>query len=198
MQGFCSVPCHPCPDFSRVSRVSVDRVSCVSRVWFSVLASVPCQPCRCQPPGGYRLTAYRVSAYLADFVCGSSYIVLKMQCVKCMVLFHAVSPVSRFQACQACPRQPCQPWQACLCQCVGLCAMSVVSVSAVSRFIPCCDRVNRAATKSVSPFFLAGSFSRPCPAVSVPRSGHLVYIHNPSFFRVRRFGRPWGSVIADL
>ena len=60
-----SVPCHPCLDFSCVSRVRVNRVSRVRRVWFSVLASMPCQPCPCQLRhsllGGRRMRPCRVT-----------------------------------------------------------------------------------------------------------------------------------------
>ena len=134
-----SVPCRVTRvQISAVSAVSVSTVSAVS----AVSGSACWPPCHASRVRVNRVTACRVAACRADFVCVSSVIVLRMQCVKCRALFHAVPPVFRFQPCQPCPCQPCQPWQACLCQRVGLCVVSAVSVSAVSRFIPCRVCVN--------------------------------------------------------
>ena len=137
-----SVPCRVTRvQISAVSAVSVSNVSAAS----AVSGSACWPPCHASRVRVNRVTAYRVAACRVDFVCVSSGIVLKIQFVKCWVLFHAVSPVSRFQPCQPCPCQPCQPYHPCPVERVGLCAVSAVSVSAVSWFIPCRVRVNCAA-----------------------------------------------------
>ena len=137
-----SVPC-------RVARVQISAASAVSASTVSVVSAVSgsaCRPlCRVSRVRVKGVTVDRAAACRVDFVRGSSEIVLKIQCFKCRVLFHAVSPVSRFQSCQPCLCQTCQPCQPCLCQRVGLRAVSAVSVAAVSRFVPCRVRVNRAA-----------------------------------------------------
>ena len=142
------VPCRVSRVYiSAVSAVSVSTMSAVSAVSGSACRSpAPCQLCLCQPCDSLQ------GGRLYGRLC--SEIVLKIQYFQWRVLFHAVSPMSSFQPCQPCPCQLCQPRRPCLCQRVGLRAVSAMSVSAVSGFILCRVRVDRAARKSVSLFLL--------------------------------------------
>ena len=73
------MPCQPCPHFSRVSRVRVNRVSLVGRVCVSVSASVPCQLCPCQPCRG-SFYAVSVSTVLQESPCRSFCLAGSFQC----------------------------------------------------------------------------------------------------------------------